>query len=125
MKAAIEPQAARPRRDTFGGYSGVTDCTASTNNRLSFHSLSTLNFPYGKSRATACASMTKRREVTQMLKLFTFVQIAADSLRKREEGQTMAEYGVVLAVIAVIVTVALLALSGAITGALNEVTAIL
>src|ERR1051326_5067839 len=34
-----------------------------------------------------------------MLKLFTFVQVAADSLRKREEGQTMAEYGVVLAVI--------------------------
>jgi Flp pilus assembly pilin Flp len=34
-----------------------------------------------------------------MLKLFTFVQVAADSLRRREEGQTMAEYGVVLAVI--------------------------
>jgi hypothetical protein len=31
-----------------------------------------------------------RREVNQMLKLFTLVQVAADSLRKREEGQTMA-----------------------------------
>ena len=26
-----------------------------------------------------------------MLKLFTFVQVVADSLRTREEGQTMAE----------------------------------
>jgi len=34
-----------------------------------------------------------------MLKLVTFVQVAADWLRRREEGQTMAEYGVVLAVI--------------------------
>ena len=37
-----------------------------------------------------------------MLKLFTFMQAAADSLRRREEGQTMAEYGVVLAVIGAI-----------------------
>ena len=37
-----------------------------------------------------------------MLKLFTFVQTAAYSLRDREEGQTMAEYGVVLAVIGAI-----------------------
>ena len=37
-----------------------------------------------------------------MLRLFTFVQTAADSLRRREEGQTMAEYGVVLAVIGAI-----------------------
>ena len=37
----------------------------------------------------------------------------------------MAEYGVVLAVIAVIVVVALMALSGAITGALEEVTGVL
>ena len=37
-----------------------------------------------------------------MLKFFTFVQVAADSLRNREEGQTMAEYGVVLAVIGAI-----------------------
>jgi Flp pilus assembly pilin Flp len=38
-----------------------------------------------------------------------------------EEGQTMAEYGVVLAVIAIGVVLALLALSGAITGAINRV----
>jgi Flp pilus assembly pilin Flp len=44
---------------------------------------------------------------------------------KREDGQTMAEYGVVLAVIALAVVVALGALSGAISTAINEVTAFL
>ena len=38
-----------------------------------------------------------------------------------EEGQTMAEYGVVLAVIAIGVVVALTALSGGISGAINNV----
>jgi Flp pilus assembly pilin Flp len=38
-----------------------------------------------------------------------------------EEGQTMAEYGVVLAVITALIVVALLALSGAIAAALDTV----
>jgi Flp pilus assembly pilin Flp len=38
-----------------------------------------------------------------------------------EDGQTMAEYGVVLAVITALVVAALLALSGAIATALNAV----
>ena len=38
-----------------------------------------------------------------------------------EEGQTMAEYGVVLAVITLGVVVALTALSGGISGAVNSV----
>jgi len=38
-----------------------------------------------------------------------------------EEGQTMAEYGVVLAVVAIGVVVALTALSGGISGAINNV----
>ena len=42
-----------------------------------------------------------------------------------EEGQTMAEYGVVLAVITALVVAAILALSGAIAGALNAVQAFL
>ena len=46
-----------------------------------------------------------------MLKLFTFVQTAAYSLRNREEGQTMAEYGVVLAVITLAVIGAITLLS--------------
>jgi Flp pilus assembly pilin Flp len=46
-------------------------------------------------------------------------------LSKRDEGQTMAEYGVVLAVITLAVVVALAALSGAISDALDAVTGIL
>ena len=42
-----------------------------------------------------------------------------------EEGQTMAEYGVVLAVISVLVIGALLALSGGISGAIGAVTDVL
>jgi Flp pilus assembly pilin Flp len=63
-----------------------------------------------------------------MLKYFVAVQSYAmnayDDLRTREDGQTMAEYGVVLAVIAVGIIVALTALSGGITNALNKVTAV-
>jgi Flp pilus assembly pilin Flp len=44
---------------------------------------------------------------------------------RREDGQTMAEYGVVLAVITLAVVVALGALSGAIGDALNAVTGVL
>ena len=44
---------------------------------------------------------------------------------RKEEGQTMAEYGVVLAVITLLVVGALTLLSGGITNAINKVTAIL
>ena len=40
---------------------------------------------------------------------------------KREEGQTMAEYGVVLAVITIGAVAVFTALSGGITGAINRV----
>jgi pilus assembly protein Flp/PilA len=64
-----------------------------------------------------------------MQKLFALAQLFAadvtESLKKREEGQTMAEYGVVLAVITLVVVVAITALSGSISGAINAVTAIL
>ena len=43
----------------------------------------------------------------------------------REEGQTMAEYGVVLAVITTVVIAAIGALAFAITGKLNKVAGIL
>lgn len=42
----------------------------------------------------------------------------------REEGQTMAEYGVVLAVITLLVVGAFTALSGGISGAVSNVTSI-
>lgn len=44
-------------------------------------------------------------------------------LTRRDSGQTMAEYAVVLAVIALIVVGALTALSGGISGALDSVSA--
>jgi len=46
------------------------------------------------------------------------------ALCTRDEGQTMAEYGVVLAVITLAVVVALAALSGAVSDAINAVTGI-
>ena len=46
-------------------------------------------------------------------------------LGRDEEGQTMAEYAVVLAVITLVVIAALTALSGGIGNALNNVTAVL
>jgi Flp pilus assembly pilin Flp len=42
--------------------------------------------------------------------------------RKRQEGQTMAEYAVVLGVITAGVIVAITALSGGVSGALSAVT---
>ena len=46
-------------------------------------------------------------------------------LPRREEGQTMAEYGVVLAVITIGAVAVFTALSGGITGALNKVIGLL
>jgi Flp pilus assembly pilin Flp len=60
-----------------------------------------------------------------MLKLFTFAQTFAMekfvSLREREEGQTMAEYAVVLAVITLVVIGAIQLLGGNISTAVNKV----
>lgn len=58
-----------------------------------------------------------RREVNQVQKLFT-------SLQRREEGQTMAEYGVVLAVITALVFAALTLLSDNIIAALERVAGV-
>jgi len=44
---------------------------------------------------------------------------------RKEEGQTMAEYGVVLAVIAVTAVVAFTALSGGISSTIGKVTSLL
>ena len=64
-----------------------------------------------------------------MLKLFVFAQIyaadAAASLRRREEGQTMAEYGVVLAVITLAVIAAITLLSERVRGAITSVANIM
>jgi Flp pilus assembly pilin Flp len=47
------------------------------------------------------------------------------SLLEREDGQTMAEYAVVLAVITVATVAVFTALSGGISGAISNVTGIL
>ena len=64
-----------------------------------------------------------------MLKLFAFAQSwamdAAESLKKREEGQTMAEYGVVLAVITLVVIGAISLLSTHVKNAITNVANIL
>jgi Flp pilus assembly pilin Flp len=60
-----------------------------------------------------------------MLKLFAFVQVAADSLHTREEGQTMAEYGVVLAVIVLAAIAAITLLAGNVSNALEAVANVL
>ena len=59
------------------------------------------------------ARLIRRREVNQVLKLFNAF--------KREDGQTMAEYGVVLAVITIAVFGALALLSGNIVNAVTRV----
>jgi len=59
-----------------------------------------------------------------MLKLFVSIQNKLADLGN-EEGQTMAEYGVVLAVITLIIVGTLLLLSGAINGALQRVIGVL
>jgi len=55
---------------------------------------------------------------------FEYFALARTSLRK-EEGQTMAEYGVVLAVITLLIVGTLTALSGGINNALNNVIGVL
>jgi Flp pilus assembly pilin Flp len=59
-----------------------------------------------------------------MLKLFVSIQNRLAELRD-EEGQTMAEYGVVLAVITLVIVATLLLLSGAINTALSKVITVL
>ena len=60
-----------------------------------------------------------------MTSFFNYVRALFSTVHGREEGQTMAEYGVVLAVITLGVVVALGVLSGAISDAINSVVGFL
>lgn len=63
-----------------------------------------------------------------MTYLYTYVTNSIAQARMRlqdEEGQTMAEYGVVLAVITIAIVATLGLLSGAIQGALSRVISVL
>ncbi len=55
-----------------------------------------------------------------MLKLAAYVQTLLGRFDRDEEGQTMAEYGVTLAVIPAAVMLALVLLSGNITNVINR-----
>ena len=56
---------------------------------------------------------------------FTALKELISVLRRREEGQTMAEYGIVLAVITIAAVGVFTALSGGIQAAISNVTNIL
>ena len=58
-----------------------------------------------------------------MNKLFAYVYSAFGDLRDRQEGQTMAEYGVILAVITAAILLALVFLSGQIEAVIRRVGA--
>lgn len=75
------------------------------------------NGSYPKHTSSFLPSRSRRREVNQVLK---FLNTLA-SYSKRDEGQTMAEYGVVLAVITIAVFGALALLSGNIVTAIERV----
>ena len=57
-----------------------------------------------------------------MAALFVYLQNTVARLRERQEGQTMAEYAVVLGVITLAVVGVFTALSGGISGAVSNVT---
>jgi len=75
-----------------------------------------------------CGHAPKVKRGKHVLKLVAFLQTAVagsfDSLR-REEGQTMAEYGVVLAVITIAVVGAISLLSGNVRAAITHVAGLL
>jgi Flp pilus assembly pilin Flp len=77
--------------------------------------------PLAERRIAARSARTARKEVNQLLKLFDLLERLNRS--DSEAGQTMAEYGVVLAVITIAVFGALALLSGNIVNAINRVAA--
>ena len=60
-----------------------------------------------------------------MLELFTRLQTAAASLRDGEDGQTMAEYGVVLGVITIALVLVFGDLAGAIEGTIDAIIGVM
>jgi Flp pilus assembly pilin Flp len=62
-------------------------------------------------------------ESLPMTKSYAYLETLLHSLRHRENGQTMAEYAVVLAVITVAIVATLILLAGGISKTLSSVTA--
>lgn len=79
-------------------------------------------------RSKSAARSRPDRKVIRVLRLITTWQVSASELLvglRREEGQTMAEYGVVLAVIVLAVIAAITLLSTHVRDALTSVANIL
>lgn len=66
----------------------------------------------------------RRREVNELLKYLVNAQNAWFALRTREEGQTMAEYALVLALIAAVTALVFTDLGTAVKGQLEKITGI-
>jgi Flp pilus assembly pilin Flp len=62
-------------------------------------------------------------EVSRVSDIFTRWYIQLATFAKNEDGQTMAEYGIILVVLALVAAVAFAALSGDISAALGKVGA--
>ena len=75
--------------------------------------------------ATDCETPKQRQKGGEAVLTFSDLVELFKLARKREEGQTMAEYAVVLAVITVATVAVFTALSGGISGAINSVTGLL
>jgi Flp pilus assembly pilin Flp len=118
MNGAIEPEGGRPRREGSKERFGVSTPGFVPTSERSTQAANS-SFPVGVSSSAArLRRLRVRREVKQVQNLFA-------SLQKREEGQTMAEYGVVLAVITALVIGALTLLSGNIDAAITGVANLL
>jgi Flp pilus assembly pilin Flp len=100
----------------LGGFINVTTLTARSTNRLSPR-MSVSSSRFGSSDVQRAGKRARSRKGGESRMFKSFI--------RREDGQTMAEYGVVLAVITLGIVVALGFLSGAISNALDAVTAIL
>ncbi|HET9249947.1 MAG TPA: Flp family type IVb pilin [Actinomycetota bacterium] len=58
----------------------------------------------------------------RMLHAYTWMQVRLGALRHREDGGVAAEYGILLALIAVVIIVAAIALGAAVNTKLQEAT---
>ena len=114
MNGAIEPQGGAATPEGSNERFGVSTLGFALTPKRSTQSPKHSSFPVGVSSSAQLRRPRTRREVKQVQKLFA-------SLQKREEGQTMAEYGVVLAVITALVFGALSLLSGNIISAITRV----
>ena len=109
-QSAPDSEALRPRLIHINGGSTFRVTAALNASHLEFTPAEAADRPL------AC---DQGEEVNHMTKLYLW------ALARQEEGQTMAEYGVVLAVITLLIVGTLGLLSGAINGALNSVIGVL